>query len=48
LAQDPFLIVTLEPLTDFVSHERTLERELDPETAAYVEVWSEPKFEAMM
>ncbi len=48
LAEDPFLLVTLHALADFVSHERTLARELDPETAAYIEVWSEPKFEAMM
>jgi hypothetical protein len=48
LAIDPFLIVTLEPLQDFMTHIHTLDRVLDPETAAYVEVWSEPKFEATM
>jgi hypothetical protein len=48
LAIDPFLIVTLTPLQDFMTFSRTLTRELDPETAAYVEAWSEPKFEATM
>jgi hypothetical protein len=48
LAVDPFLIVTLKPLNDFMSPEMTLNRELDPEMAAYVEVWSEPKFETTM
>jgi hypothetical protein len=48
LAVDPFLIVTLAPLTDYVSSIQTLNRGLDPETSAYVEVWSEPKFEATM
>jgi hypothetical protein len=48
LAIDPFLIVTLKPLNDFVSSYNTLKRVLDAETAAYVEVWSEPKFEATM
>jgi hypothetical protein len=48
LAIDPFLIVTLKPLNDYVSSSHTLKRVLDAETAAYVEVWSEPKFEATM
>jgi hypothetical protein len=48
LAIDPFLIVTLKPLNDYVSSHNTLKRVLDAETAAYVEVWSEPKFEATM
>ena len=48
LAIDPFLIVTLNPLQDFMSPWNTLKRTLDPETAAYVEAWSEPKFEATM
>lgn len=48
LAVDPFLIVTLKPLEDFVSVLHTLNRDLDPEMSAYVEVWAEPKFEATM
>ena len=48
LAIDPFLIVTLNPLQDFMSPWNTLKRALDPETAVYVEAWSEPKFEATM
>jgi hypothetical protein len=48
LAIDPFLIVTLNPLQDFASPWNTLKRALDPETAVYVEAWSEPKFEATM
>ncbi len=45
LAVDPFLIVSLLPLVDYVTNHR---RELDQETAAYVEVWAEPKFEASL
>lgn len=49
LAVDPFLIVSLAPLNDFVSIDFSLKRiGMDPETSAYVEVWSEPKFEATM
>jgi hypothetical protein len=48
LAVDPFLIVSLAPLSDFVMTDRTLNRAMDPEMSAYVEVWSEPKFEATM
>jgi hypothetical protein len=40
--------VTLNPLQDFASPWNTLKRALDPETAVYVEAWSEPKFEATM
>lgn len=43
LAVDPFLIVSLVPLKDFMTNQAT--RALDPEQAAYVEVWDEPKFE---
>jgi hypothetical protein len=46
LAVDPFLIVSLEPLKDWVVNAPS--RALDPETAAYVEVWSEPKFESSL
>ncbi len=46
LAVDPFLIVTLEPIPDYVTNQPT--RALDAEKAAYVEVWSEPKFEATL
>jgi hypothetical protein len=45
LAVDPFLIVSLKEITDWSINR---ERKLDPETAAYVEVWGEPKFEATM
>jgi hypothetical protein len=45
LAVDPFLIVSLVELMDW-NHNR--QRQLDPETAAYVEVWAEPKFEAAL
>lgn len=45
LAVDPFLIVSLVEIAD---HAINCERELDSETAAYVEVWAEPKFEATM
>ena len=45
LAIDPFLIVSLTELPDGAVN---YERQLDAETAAYVEVWSEPKFEAEM
>jgi hypothetical protein len=45
LAIDPFLIVSLVDLADWSTNK---DRKLDPETAAYVEVWSEPKFEATM
>lgn len=48
LAIDPFLIVSLTELHDYMSMWNTLSRAIDPETAAYVEVWSEPKFEASM
>lgn len=48
LAVDPFLIVTLAPLVDFASVDWTVNRAMDPEMSAYVEVWSEPKFEATM
>ena len=43
LAVDPFLIVSLAKLEDVWTNQTT--RGLDPETAAYVEVWDEPKFE---
>ena len=43
LAVDPFLIVTLGPLRD--SMVNTPSRTLDAETAAYIEVWDEPKFD---
>jgi hypothetical protein len=46
LAVDPFLIVSLGPLKDWVVNAPS--RALDPETAAYVEVWSEPKFESSL
>lgn len=45
LAVDPFLIVTLKELPDYMVNTK---RGLDPETAAYIETWSEPKFEAAM
>lgn len=45
LAIDPFLIVSMTELPD---PPHNCKRGLDPETAAYVEVWSEPKFEATM
>jgi hypothetical protein len=48
LAVDPFLIVSLVPLQDFTSGAFTLQRMLDPERAAYVEAWAEPKFEASL
>jgi hypothetical protein len=48
LAVDPFLIVSLTPLSDFVLGVQTLNRSMDEEMSAYVEVWSEPKFEATM
>jgi hypothetical protein len=44
LAVDPFLIVALDQPQDFPQNVKT--RGLDPEIAAYVEVWDEPKFEA--
>ena len=43
LAVDPFLIVSLGKIEDFRTNQPT--RGLDLETAAYVEVWDEPKFE---
>lgn len=43
LAIDPFLIVSLTELYDYSTN---CSRQLDRETAAYIEVWSEPKFEA--
>jgi hypothetical protein len=46
LAIDPFLIVSLGDLPDYSSNQKS--RFLDPEVSAYVEVWSEPKFEATM
>ena len=46
LAMDPFLIVSLRTIPD--SRVNYPSRYLDDETAAYVEVWSEPKFEAAM
>jgi hypothetical protein len=45
LAVDPFLIVSLAPVMDFMTNQK---RNLDPETAAYVEVWAEAKFEAAL
>jgi hypothetical protein len=44
LAVDPFLIVSLAPLRDSVVN--VTSRNLDPEIAAYIEVWDEPGFEA--
>ena len=46
LAVDPFLLVSLTGIPDYSRN--TPSRNLDPETAAYVEVWAEPKFEAEM
>ena len=46
LAFDPFLIVSVTELPDY--HVNTQSRALGGEMAAYVEVWSEPKFEAEM
>jgi hypothetical protein len=43
LAVDPFLIVSLKPITDYLINR---ERGLDAETQAYIEVWDEPKFES--
>lgn len=45
LAVDPFMIVSLSDLPDFVINQK---RTLNPELSAYLEVWSEPKFEATM
>ena len=45
LAIDPFLIVSLDDVYDSMAN---CSRRLDPETAAYIEVWSEPKFEATL
>ncbi len=45
LAVDPFLIVTLEADGLYDSLVNHSSRKLNPDTAAYVEVWSEPKFE---
>ncbi len=45
LAIDPFLLVSLTDQPDWM-HNRS--RTLDPEMAAYIEVWLEPKFEAEM
>lgn len=44
LAIDPFLIVSIVALTDFVVNQPS--RRLDAEMAVYVDTWSEPKFEA--
>ena len=46
LAVDPFLIVALRPIKDYMVNQTS--RVLDPETQAYVEVWDEPKFEATL
>ena len=46
LAIDPFLIVSLKPILDNMRN--TPSRNLDPETAAYIEVWGEPEFEATL
>lgn len=46
LAVDPFLLVSLQSIPDY--NRNTPSRKLDPETAAYVEVWAEPRFEAEM
>lgn len=45
LAVDPFLLVSITPITDFMTNQA---RKLDPETQAYVEVWDEPKFEEVL
>ena len=45
LAVNPFMIVSLSDLPDFVINQK---RTLNPELSAYLEVWSEPKFEATM
>ena len=44
LAIDPFLIVSMGTLPDFVVNQPS--RDLDTEMAVYVDAWSEPKFEA--
>jgi hypothetical protein len=44
LAIDPFLIVSMGTLPDFVVNQPS--RHLDTEMAVYVDTWSEPKFEA--
>ena len=46
LAVDPFLIVALTPIKDYVVNQPS--RVLDPETQGYGEVWDEPKFEATL
>lgn len=46
LADDPFLVVTLTPLHDFMTN--VASRGLDRETQAYIEVWDEPDFEAKL
>lgn len=46
LAVDPFLIVSLKELPDSTFNHPT--RNLDGETAVYVDVWSEPSFEATL
>ena len=45
LAVDPFLLVSMTPITDFLTNQA---RKLDLETQAYVEVWDEPKFEEVL
>jgi hypothetical protein len=45
LAMDPFLIVSLEEIHDWSTNQP---RKLDAETAAYVEAWAEPLFEATL
>ena len=45
LAVDPFLIVSLRSLEDY---RHNCSRDLDADTAAYIECWAEPKFEASM
>lgn len=46
LAVDPFLIVSTKPLPDSAVNQRS--RYLDPDWAAYIEVWKEPKFESQL
>ena len=45
LAVDPFLIVSMTTLPDYVSN---IVRALDPDLSAYIDCWAEPKFEASM
>ena len=48
LKEDPFLIVSLEPLRDYQTSSNTLDRFMNDDATAYIEVWAEPKFEAAL